>query len=422
VVAATHLSLQESVALKFLKPEALTNSGVVQRFLREAQASVRLKGEHVARISDVGTLPEGTPYIVMEYLHGGDLASILAARGPLAAGEAVDYLLQACEALAEAHALGIVHRDVKPANFFLTRRPDGSPLLKVLDFGISKAPVTGDSDLTRTQTVLGTPAYMSPEQMKSSRDVDARTDIWSLGIVLYECLVGRRPFDAETYSALCLQAAMEPPPPMPAVIPRGLDAVVFRCLEKVPARRYRTVAELAAALAPFAGEPRAAAVVLQRARTMLAGVPVEDDAMLVTAASAPTTLGASAGVAEPPRRGRRRGLAIGAAVLAALAGGVVTASIARRPGSAPPPAMIPDAAPAMVAPAPAAIDAAVPIDAAAVEPAPPATAAPAPTPTPTPPDRPSRRERAGRHKSKPDRRSKAGSAEPAPEDILNSRQ
>lgn len=272
VVRVTHLHLGEDLALKILSPEAAAGGPDAHaRFLREAQASVRLRGEHVTRVSDVGVLPEGAPYIAMEYLRGVDLSGELARRGTLSPGDTVDYVLQACEALAEAHALGIVHRDIKPSNLFLTSRPDGTPLVKVLDFGISKAPVAGPGLLTRTDTVMGTPGYMSPEQMKAARDVDARTDIWALGIVLYECLSGRRPFDAETFSAIVLRAATEPPPPMDPRIPRGLQAVVLRCLEKDRAARFPSMAALAAALAPFARDGRAAAIVVERTRAMLQG-------------------------------------------------------------------------------------------------------------------------------------------------------
>ncbi len=192
VALARHLQLQQPVAIKLLLPEVLDKDLVVQRFLREAQASVRLRSEHVCRVLDVGQLDNGAPYMVMEYLDGTDLDGLLRQKGPLAYGEAVDFVLQACEALAEAHSLGIVHRDLKPANFFLTQRADGSPLVKVLDFGISKTLSPIEESLTTTQAVLGTPAYMSPEQLRSSKHVDARSDIWSLGVVLYELCTGAR--------------------------------------------------------------------------------------------------------------------------------------------------------------------------------------------------------------------------------------
>jgi hypothetical protein len=313
VLRVTHLHLGEELAIKIVLPGAGGGPEVHGRFLREAQSAVRLRGEHVARVGDVGVLPGGAPYMVMEYLRGGDLSGELSRRGALPPGEVVDYVLQACEALAEAHALGIVHRDIKPSNLFLTRRPDGSPLVKVLDFGISKAPIGGPGGLTKTDTVMGTPGYMSPEQMKASKDVDARSDIWALGIVLYECLHGRRPFDAETFSAIVLRAATEPTPPMDPRIPRGLQAVILHCLEKDRAARFPSVAALAAALAPFANDARSAGIIVERTAAMAKG----PNAHVVQAPSSAqtwiaTTLRASAGMVRA--RSRRRRYAIGGAM------------------------------------------------------------------------------------------------------------
>ena len=277
VVAAVHVQLDEPVALKFMLPSALGSPEAVGRFLREARAAVKLKSEHVARVSDVGTLDSGAPYIVMEYLEGTDLSGVLAARGPLPAEEAVEYILQACDALAEAHSLGIVHRDLKPANLFLTQRRDGSPLVKVLDFGISKSSTLNESGaaaLTKTGGLMGSPMYMSPEQMKSAKDADARTDIWSLGVILYELVGGRTPFDSDTLGGLMAQVLTEPAPPLGALrpgLPAPLYDVIHRCLEKERGARYANVAELAAALGPLAPAraqvlvPRIAGVLGQRA-------------------------------------------------------------------------------------------------------------------------------------------------------------
>ena len=257
VVAATHLQLDERVALKFLLPEALVNPEAVERFAREARAAVKIKSEHVARVSDVGTLESGSPYMVMEYLHGEDLAASVRRSGALSVSDAVEFLLQGCEAIAEAHALGIVHRDLKPANLFITRRVDGSACIKVLDFGISKLTVPGtppEFSMTRTAAVMGSPLYMSPEQMSSSRNVDQRTDIWALGVILYEMLTGRVPFDAETMPQLCGMILQDPPRPIRELrpdLPQGLEQVVLRCLEKNRDHRFNNVAELASALAPF---------------------------------------------------------------------------------------------------------------------------------------------------------------------------
>src|SRR5450432_2337777 len=206
VVAALHEQLNQRVAVKLLSPLLSENEDSVTRFLREARAAVRIRSEHVARVLDVGELPDGSPYMVMEYLLGRDLAAELDEREHLDVPEAIDYVLQACEAVAEAHSIGLIHRDLKPSNLFLTRRPDGSPLVKVLDFGISKAiDQTGmveQQALTTTSAVMGSPLYMSPEQVRSSKTVDARSDVWSLGVVLYELLSAAHPFEAETMTAL----------------------------------------------------------------------------------------------------------------------------------------------------------------------------------------------------------------------------
>ncbi|HKO52480.1 MAG TPA: serine/threonine-protein kinase [Polyangiaceae bacterium] len=257
VVAATHLQLDERVALKFLLPDALANPEAVERFAREARAAVKIKSEHVARVADVGTLESGSPYMVMEYLHGEDLAAWVRRKGAMPVPEAIEFLLQACEAIAEAHALGIVHRDLKPANLFVTHRVDGSACVKVLDFGISKLTMPGaapEFGMTKTSTVMGSPLYMSPEQMSSSRNVDMRTDIWALGVILYESLTGRVPFDAETMPQLCSRILQDPPHPIQEFrpdLPQVLQQVILRCLEKDRERRFRNVAELAFALAPF---------------------------------------------------------------------------------------------------------------------------------------------------------------------------
>jgi len=258
VLKAQHLVLGEPVAIKVLRPEMLDKDEVVQRFLREARSSAKLKGQHVARVIDVGTLPEGLPYIVMEYLQGADLGAILRAHGPQYVSVAADLMIQACQGIAEAHALGIVHRDIKAGNFFITEPRNQGPVLKVLDFGIATAP-QGTSDLTSTQSVMGTPAYMAPEQMRASRLVDARSDIWSIGVVLYELLEGARPFRTDVYSELVIRVATEPPHPMARPdVPEGLRAVVYRCLEKDVNRRYQNAADLAYDLVPYATDPAVA--------------------------------------------------------------------------------------------------------------------------------------------------------------------
>jgi serine/threonine protein kinase len=260
VVEAVHTQLERQVAIKFLLPEANENPQVVARFTREARASARLKGEHVTQVIDVGALDDGSPYMVMEYLSGTDLGELLSERGRLSIPDAVDYVLQAIEALAEAHAARIVHRDLKPANLFLTRTADGEPLVKVLDFGISKAldPDKSESGLSLTQsaTMIGTPLYMSPEQMRDARHVDVRTDIWALGAILYELITGRPPFLATSLAELCVKVMQDDPVPLSRVrpeVPPELTAIVDRCLCKQRTGRYADVGELAGALARFGG-------------------------------------------------------------------------------------------------------------------------------------------------------------------------
>jgi eukaryotic-like serine/threonine-protein kinase len=261
VVAAHHIGLDTKVAVKLLLPEMLDQEDVVARFAREARASARITNDHVARVFDVGALENGAPYMVMEFLDGSDLSEWLRRHGPLPVAQAVDFVLQACEAVAEAHRVGIVHRDLKPANLFCVRRPDGSLFVKVLDFGISKLSAIGAQSslsMTSTAAVMGTPYYMSPEQMDSARVVDGRTDIWALGIVLFELLTGNRPFGGQTMPEVCISIATHPAPPVRrqrADVPPGVEAVILKCLEKQRTQRFSTIAEMASALVPFAEEP-----------------------------------------------------------------------------------------------------------------------------------------------------------------------
>ena len=251
VFAGTHVPSHERVAIKVLSIPEDSPLGIRERFLNEALAAAKLKNAHVARFRDVGTLPDGTPYIVMELLEGIDLGRVLEKTDRLLPDIAVDYVLQACEALGEAHSLGIVHRDIKPSNLFVASRPDGTQMVKVLDFGISRAPL-GLSRLTSHDTVLGTPVYMAPEQMKSARKADGRSDIWSLGAVLYELVEGLVPFDGDSYAELCLRIAMDPPMSMLAPVPPGLERAIGKCLAKDPVARWQNVGELARAIVPYA--------------------------------------------------------------------------------------------------------------------------------------------------------------------------
>jgi serine/threonine-protein kinase len=335
VVAAHHLQLDKRVALKFLLPEASANPEVVARFAREARAAVKIESEHVARVSDVGVLESGAPYMVMEYLVGGDLAHRLTEHGALSIEEAIDYLLQACEAIAEAHAAGIVHRDLKPANLFLTRRADGSALVKVLDFGISKAtPPTGsqpDMSLTKTASVMGSPLYMAPEQMRSTRNVDARADIWALGVILYELLSGKVPFEATTMPELCAMVLTEAPAPIREKrpdTPPGLWAVIERCLQKDPTKRFGNVAEMANALAGFA--PARSRISIERVTKVMraagfeaASVPPAADTSPAARVGDQTNAAWSPSSTTVPQRSNKMPLLLGAAGV--LVVGVVAA-------------------------------------------------------------------------------------------------
>ena len=256
VLEATHLALKQRVALKFLLPAALADKGAVARFEREARAAVQLKSEHVVKVMDVGRMPDGAPFMVMEYLEGVNLSEIIRDQEQLPIPVVLNYLLQMCEAVSEAHRLGIIHRDLKPENIFITTNVSGEPLVKVLDFGISK--MNGEQmSLTHTTQVLGSPYYMSPEQLRSSRDVDQRSDVWAIGAILYEMLSGHVPFEANTMMELCTQVLESTPPPLSnfrSDIPPEMVSVVEGCLAKQRDDRLASVAEIVRRLGPPPGQ------------------------------------------------------------------------------------------------------------------------------------------------------------------------
>ncbi len=257
VVAAWHLELEQRVAVKFLHPLAMERADTAERFRREARSAAKIRSEHVARVIDVGIMEGGVPYMVMEYLEGHDISDEMQKYGMLPIDDSIDFVLQAIEALAEAHAAGIVHRDLKPANLFIATRADGTRIVKVLDFGISKSLLGGsvaEMSLTRTSTLIGSPLYMSPEQMRSAKDVDTRTDIWSLGVILYEMITGAPPYTGDSIPALCASLLSDTPPSMRSLraeVPEELEEIVMHCLAKNRDDRFATVSELARALAPF---------------------------------------------------------------------------------------------------------------------------------------------------------------------------
>jgi serine/threonine protein kinase len=368
VVAARHIHLGERVAIKFLLPQAMKRDEVVQRFLREGRAAVRIKSEHVARVIDVGKLDDGAPYMVMEFLQGADLSALLKTKGAVPVDLAVEYVLQACEAMAEAHSIGIIHRDLKPANLFVTKRADGSPVVKVIDFGISKVadPTSeGDVEMTKTDVMMGSPVYMAPEQMISARDVDVRADVWSLGIILYYLVMGTQPFKGGSVTQLYASILEGPPTMRPSRpdIPEGLEKAIARCLQAVPKDRWNNVAELALAIAEFA--PPHARVSADRAARTLGVVPVHKStpppsiagsitppAVAATAvrgadaSTGPHTDGSWGHTQGPLQRKRSRNvlLAAGGLVVAGLAGVAVVALLRAGPlassGAAPDPSPI----------------------------------------------------------------------------------
>jgi serine/threonine-protein kinase len=298
VFSAHHLELDDRVAIKFLRPESVGDRAIVARFAREAKAALSIRSEHVARILDVGTVEgTGVPFIVMEYLEGKDFCSTLKTQGVFSPQEAAEYVLQVCEALAIAHAKGIVHRDIKPENLFLTTTQHGRHIkvAKVLDFGISKAALTGsmfrdEIPLVSTGHLMGTPLYMSPEQVRAASEVDARSDIWSLGLVMYEMLTGKTAFNAASLTELCAAILEREPVPIRDLrpeIPEGLALAVQRCLHKNPAERFQNIGALAQALLPFA--PKRSRVWAERAMSVLAEAGMAEPELKVHSTMPPPT-------------------------------------------------------------------------------------------------------------------------------------
>ena len=255
VYEAMHLRLRQKCAIKILQPGVLKNDQVVARFEREARAAATIKNPNVVQVLDVDVTPQGLPYMVMELLQGHDLAEELDQRGQLSVAEASAYGITTCAALAQAHAKGIIHRDLKPSNLFLCEDDEGRRVLKLLDFGISKIKDEKEAaEVTSSITVIGTPFYMSPEQVRSLRSVDHRTDVWALGVVIYQLLTGNVPFGGSATAVVAAIAAdpVRPPREIRSDIPEKLEMVIMTALEKDPARRFQDVRAFAEALLPFA--------------------------------------------------------------------------------------------------------------------------------------------------------------------------
>jgi serine/threonine-protein kinase len=367
VVAAWDPDLERRVAIKVLRSVVVAHVETVQRFLREARAAAKLQSDHVAHVIEVGSLEDGAPFMVMEYLEGHDLSVVVERVERPPYGVVASWVIDACQALREAHGLGIVHRDLKPANLFLASRRDGPPLVKVLDFGISK--VAGPQDLapagvTRPSVALGTPEYMAPEQMVSTRDVDARADIFALGVILYELCTGVLPFTGETTTQRYLNISMKPPLAPRSIqpsIPPGLEAVILACLAAERDQRLGNVSELIERLRPFAATGADAAM----APTRVVGAgPVAAVSQRVSGALAVAT-----DRAVPPRAGARWPVAV---VAVGLMGAAAIAVVVARHGGAP-----------RADPAVAVGDAATPAPATA--PSAPMVVTPTAEPTPIPP-------------------------------------
>jgi eukaryotic-like serine/threonine-protein kinase len=256
VYEAQHLLVGRRFAIKFLRPELVNKRESLARFQREAQAAGALESDNVAAVLDFGIVPDGSPYLVMEYLIGENLERLLAREGPLPLERASELVLQASRGVQCAHAAGIVHRDLKPQNLFTCRREDGTELVKVLDFGVAKLGTFDDANsATRTGSVLGTPAYMSPEQARGEKNIDHRADVYALGAILYELVSGQRPHPGDSPNAVLHHIATQPPVPLAAArpeLPTALLDVVARALAAEPDQRFSSVAGFAQALAPFA--------------------------------------------------------------------------------------------------------------------------------------------------------------------------
>jgi serine/threonine-protein kinase len=398
VVAARHEELGRRVALKILRPEVAGGAEVLPRFLQEARAAAQIESDHIARVFDVGTIGAGYAYMAMEHLEGHDLEAVLARDGALPVAEAVDHVIEALDAVAHAHAIGVVHRDLKPGNLFRELRPDGTTRIKVLDFGISKSSSGLDAEgvsITQTspQAIMGSPAYMSPEQVRSSKSVDPRSDIWSIGIILFELLTGAKPFEGDTVGEVFARILELDAPSVRQKrreVPSALDAVVKRCLARDRDQRYPSVAELAAALAPHGTAktkalPARIAGVLRGAVSRRPGMASQTDGTsLPDVDPSGASLDDEIARLRPPAARRRAVIAIGGVAAVAIAVGVgVLAESGGEPGApAGAAASAPDPAPqrasaAPTAPEPAATTPAAPSAApdASAAPAAPATSA-----------------------------------------------
>ncbi len=354
VVSAIHTELLERRALKIMLDPGFEEGTRAERFVREARALARVKSEHVATVHDIGRMKDGAPFIVMELLDGRDLKAVLDVVGKLSVSDAIFLITQACTGIAAAHALGIVHRDLKPANLFLTRPTEGgTPVLKIVDFGIAKiAGQAGDMEITKDADLLGTPLYMSPEQMRGATQVDPRTDIWALGAILYRMLGGRTPFEGSTVTEICAAVVADDPPSLRALapeVPEAIERIVMRCLEKRPDRRFASAIELRDALAatmsgPAVARPNASAMPRPAPPSFepSAAPPPPPPATTLTTPGLQATLNATswfhasgsptAATAAAPRARSKAGAVVAASLAVAVLAGGAFAAIRTIPG------------------------------------------------------------------------------------------
>jgi serine/threonine-protein kinase len=366
VAAATRLSDQQQVALKVMR-EPRATAETTERFVSEASITVGLQGDHVAKVLDFGTLASGLPYVATELLEGSDLASVLERGGALRPAVAIDYAIQACEALTEAHRIGIIHRDLKTANLFLTHREDGAPVIKVLDFGISKPktsvpivsnpPASGASG-ARPPTVTGSLEYKAPEQLRSQHDVDGRADVWALGAILFELVTGHCPFAGDTTAEICDKILERPAPSLELYLPKapvGLAAVLQRCFEKDREKRYLTANALSQALTDLLAKPSTARAPASARHGRPLDLDARDDLPALTASGkvVPRTHARTFRLRDRPQtRTPRLALIVGvAAVTTAIAGVLVPLVLRQRPPE-PPPAAAETSAPSVAPPVP----------------------------------------------------------------------
>ncbi len=342
VYEARHTKIGRLVAVKFLHGEFAKNPEVARRFENEARAAGEVQHENIAGVYDVGALPDGTQYLVMEFLEGEDLDRLLRRERKLPLSRAADLLMQACHGLEVVHRRGIVHRDLKPANLFLTRRASGADLVKVLDFGIAKLRrPEGDASATGTGVALGTPYYMSPEQARGGRDIGTRSDVYALGVIFYELLSGRRPHDGGSLLEILHHILTKPPRPLEEVcpdLPEPVYGLVRKAMALNPAGRFGGVGELAEALAPFVGvgayrPSQVAPMVATRIETA-GGVRIGPDSHPSTSSAAQSVAGVASNTAPAGRRRRRIALAVSAFAIVAL--GIEAFAWLHGKGGAPP--------------------------------------------------------------------------------------